>query len=94
MPSSKLLYSITDELICDRNHRQNRQHQLPVRTADDKSDKFDRKEKLATEYLRLLDVNNPSEEALNNLEGLLIEFSDDPAFVAKLKLEKLIKLAK
>lgn len=61
---------------------------------DDNSDKFDRKEKLATEYLRLLDVNNPSEEALNNLEGLLIEFSDDPAFVAKLKLEKLIKLAK
>jgi predicted ATP-binding protein involved in virulence len=59
--------------------------------SDDNSDKFERKEKLATEYLSLLDVKNPSEEALKKLEALLVEFSDDPAFVAKLKLEKLIK---
>ena len=62
--------------------------------SDDNSDKFERKEKLATEYFTLLDVKNPSEEALKKLEALLLEFSDDPAFVAKLKLEKLIKLGK
>jgi predicted ATP-binding protein involved in virulence len=62
--------------------------------SDDNSDKFERKEKLATEYLSLLDVNNPSEEALEKLEALLVEFSDDPAFVAKLKLEKLIRIGK
>ncbi|ELY2010597.1 AAA family ATPase [Flavobacterium psychrophilum] len=62
--------------------------------SDDNSDKFERKEKLATEYLSLLDVKNPSEEALGKLEALLVEFSDDPAFVAKLKLEKLIKIGK
>lgn len=62
--------------------------------SDDNSDKFERKEKLATEYLSLLDVRNPSEEALGKLEALLVEFSDDPAFVAKLKLEKLIKIGK
>lgn len=61
---------------------------------DDNSDKFERKEKLATDYLTLLNGENPSEEALSKLEALLIEFSDDPAFVAKLKLEKLIKIGK
>lgn len=59
---------------------------------DDNSDKFERKEKLATEYLSLLNVEQPSREALEKLEKLLVEFSDDPAFVAKLKLEKVIKL--
>ncbi len=62
--------------------------------SDDNSDKFERKEKLATEYLSLLDVTNPSDEALEKLEALLVEFSDDPAFVAKLKLEKLIRIGK
>ena len=39
-----------------------------------------------------LNVEQPSREALEKLEKLLVEFSDDPAFVAKLKLEKVIKL--
>ena len=60
--------------------------------SDDNSSKFERKEKLATEYFNLLDEQNPSQEALSKLEQLLLEFSDDPAFVAKLKLEKVIKL--
>jgi predicted ATP-binding protein involved in virulence len=60
--------------------------------SDDNSSKFERKEKLAIEYFNLLDAKNPSQEALSKLEQLLVEFSDDPAFVAKLKLEKLIKL--
>lgn len=62
--------------------------------SDDNSQKFERKEKLATEYLSLLNGSNPSQEALAKLDELLIEFSDDPAFVAKLKLEKLIKIGK
>ncbi len=62
--------------------------------SDDNSCKFERKEKLATEYLELLNGGNPSEEALAKLEALLIEFSDDPAFIAKLKLERLIKIGK
>lgn len=62
--------------------------------SDDNSAKFERKEKLATEYLTLLNVKNPSEEALNKLDDLLMEFSDDPAFVAKLKLERLMKSGK
>jgi predicted ATP-binding protein involved in virulence len=59
--------------------------------SDNNSDKFERKEKLASEYLSMLDTKNPSHDALLKLEELLIEFSDDPAYVAKLKLEKLIK---
>lgn len=62
--------------------------------SDDNSDKFERKEKLATEYLSLLNIDNPSKEALDKLDDLLLEFSDDPAFVAKLKLERLIKSSK
>jgi len=62
--------------------------------SDSNSEKFERKEKFATEYLKSLNVHNPSQEALDKLDELLIEFSDDPAFVAKLKLEKLIKLGK
>ena len=60
--------------------------------SDDNSSKFERKEKLATEYFNLLNEQKPSQEALSKLEELLLEFSDDPAFVAKLKLEKVIKL--
>ncbi len=60
--------------------------------SDDNSSKFERKEKLATEYFNLLNVQNPSQEALSKLEQLLVEFSDDSAFVAKLKLEKVIKI--
>lgn len=59
---------------------------------DDNSYKFERKEKLATEYLELLDTKHPSLDALSKLEELLKEFSDDPVFVAKLKLDKFIKL--
>lgn len=67
---------------------------LYMGVSDDNSLKFERKEKLATEYLNLLNGENPSKEALEKLEALLIEFSDDPVFVAKLKLEKLIKIGK
>jgi hypothetical protein len=60
--------------------------------SDDNSYKFERKEKLAIEYLKLLDTENPSQDALSKLEELLKEFSDDPVFIAKLKLDKYIKL--
>ncbi|MDD2820417.1 MAG: AAA family ATPase [Flavobacterium sp.] len=65
---------------------------LYMGVTDDNSYKFERKEKLATEYLELLDTKHPSLDALSKLEELLKEFSDDPVFVAKLKLDKFIKL--
>lgn len=67
---------------------------LYMGVSDEKSLKFERKEKLATEYLRLLDTSNPSAEALAKLDELLTEFSDDPVFLAKMKFEKMIKLGK
>jgi predicted ATP-binding protein involved in virulence len=65
---------------------------LHMGVKDDNSEKFDRKEKFATEYLELLkDAENPDDNAFNKAKELLSEFSDDPAFIAKLKIEELIK---
>lgn len=68
---------------------------LHMGVEDDNSAKFDRKEKFATEYLHLLnDAKNLDDEALSKARQLLLEFSDDPAFIAKLKMEELIKFNK
>ena len=68
---------------------------LHMGVEDDNSEKFDRKEKIATQYLELLkDAKNPDDEAFSKAKELLLEFSDDPAFIAKLKIEELIKFNK
>ncbi|MBP7319299.1 MAG: AAA family ATPase [Flavobacterium sp.] len=65
---------------------------LHMGVEDDNSEKFDRKEKFAIEYLNLLkDANTPNDKAFMRAKELLLEFSDDPAFIAKLKIEELIK---
>lgn len=61
---------------------------------DSKSEKFARKGKIAEEYLSLLNTGNKDDDLLNKLDELLIEFSDDPVFIAKLKIERLAKLGK
>jgi predicted ATP-binding protein involved in virulence len=65
---------------------------LHMGVEDDHSEKFNRKEKIATEYLNLLkDAKTPNDEAFMKAKELLLEFSDDPAFIAKLRIEELIK---
>lgn len=61
---------------------------------DSKSEKFTRKGKIAEEYLDLLNSGNTDEALFEKLDELLIGFSDDPVFIAKLKMQRLIKLGK
>lgn len=68
---------------------------LHMGVEDDNSDKFSRKEKFAKEYLELLnDARTPNDLAFLKAKSLLLEFSDDPAFIAKLQIEELIKFNK
>ena len=69
------------------------ENSLFMGVTDDRSDKFQRKQELAAEYLSLL-KKEPSEELFEKLNQLLIEFSDDPVFIAKLSIERISKFGK
>ncbi len=62
---------------------------------NEKSKKFDEKASIAEAYLKMVEKGkeNISEESrkkiMQDLDDMLIKFSDDPVFVAKLKIKKI-----
>jgi hypothetical protein len=61
---------------------------------DKRSDKFVKKREAAKDYLEMLEAKEVDHDVLAKLDWLLEEFSDDPVFVAKLKMKRLTKLGK
>lgn len=59
---------------------------------DHRSARFARKHEKSEQYLKILESGNQDEDAILILDQILEEFSDDPAFVAELKLKRIAKL--
>jgi predicted ATP-binding protein involved in virulence len=58
---------------------------------DSNSTKFSRKAKVAEQYLELINKEGAFVDSSEELEEMLLEFSDDPVFIAKLKMERIKK---
>jgi len=80
-----------NRLSCDPETLSLEENALFMGIKDANSTKFYRKAEVAEKYLELINRENPLVGSSEELEELLLEFSDDPVFTAKLKMESLKK---
>lgn len=79
------------QLAADPNKRTLEENALYMGVESMRSQSFDEKQQTAEKFYNILETSNAG-EINSELENVIEKFSDDPAFVAKMKFEKLAKI--